>query len=175
MEEVFSRHVASSSIVSGVYLSQHGKNDEAAETIQACEEFEKKYGRRPRILVAKMGQDGHDRGSKVIATGFADMGFDVDIGPLFQTPEEVAKHAIDSDVHAVGISSLAGGHKTLIPKLVNLLKNTIVVVGGVIPVQDYQFLTDSGVKAIFGPGSKIPECAKKVIRLIEEQTGQKGI
>ena len=139
--------------------------------------FAKQEGRRPRILVAKMGQDGHDRGAKVIATAFADLGFDVDIGPLFQTPEEVAKDAVDADVHVVGVSSQAAGHKTLVPQLIEALKkqgagDILVVCGGVIPAQDYPFLEKAGVAAIFGPGTNIVEAARKVIALIRTQTKQ---
>ena len=132
------------------------------------DDFEKKHGRRPRIMIAKMGQDGHDRGAKVIATAFADMGYDVDIGPLFQTPAETAQEAVDNDVHVVGMSSLAAGHKTLLPQLVDELKkrgreDIMVVVGGVIPAQDYAFLREHGAAAIFGPGTVIPVSAKKVM------------
>merc|ERR1712215_111132 len=130
----------------------------------AINTFQEEEGRRPRILVAKMGQDGHDRGAKVIATGFSDLGFDVDIGPLFQTPDEVAQQAIDSDVHCVGVSSLAAGHKTLVPALVKCLEergrgDVLIICGGVIPPQDYAFLKDAGAAAIFGPGTKLPVAA----------------
>jgi methylmalonyl-CoA mutase len=133
--------------------------------------FAKLEGRRPRMLVVKMGQDGHDRGAKVIATAFADIGFDVDVGPLFQTPEEAANDAIDNDVHIIGISSQAAGHKTLAPKMIEALKSKgaeeiIVICGGVIPQQDYKFLYDSGVKAIFGPGTNIPTAASEILKLI---------
>jgi len=136
------------------------------------EDFAKNEGRRPRMLVVKMGQDGHDRGAKVIATAFADIGFDVDVGPLFQTPEEAAQDAIDNDVHVIGISSQAAGHKTLAPKLVEALKSAgandiIVICGGVIPQQDYQFLYDAGVKAIFGPGTNIPDAAQDILTIIQ--------
>ncbi|NBC66968.1 MAG: methylmalonyl-CoA mutase, partial [Bacteroidetes bacterium] len=128
-------------------------------------------GRRPRIMVAKMGQDGHDRGAKVISTSFADLGFDVDIGPLFQTPEEAAKQAVENDVHILGVSSLAAGHKTLVPQVMDELKkygreDIMVIVGGVIPNQDYQYLYDRGVAAVFGPGTVIPEAAKKILRIL---------
>jgi methylmalonyl-CoA mutase len=134
-------------------------------------DFEKAEGRRPRILVAKMGQDGHDRGSKVIATAFADVGFDVDIGPLFQTPREVARHAVENDVHVVGVSSLAAGHKTLVPQLIDELKklgrdDILVVVGGVIPPQDYEFLYQAGAVGIFGPGTVIPVAAQKILEIL---------
>ncbi len=131
-------------------------------------------GRRPRIMIAKMGQDGHDRGAKVVATAYADMGFDVDMGPLFQTPEEAAQDAVDNDVHVVGMSSLAAGHKTLLPQLVEELKkrgreDIMVIAGGVIPAQDYQFLRDHGAAAIFGPGSVIPVCAKEILELLNKR------
>ena len=136
--------------------------------------FEVEYGRRPRIYIAKMGQDGHDRGAKVIATAFADMGYDVDIGPLFQTPEEAAQDAVDNDVHIVGMSSLAAGHKTLMPQLIEELKkrgreDIMVVIGGVIPAQDYDFLYEHGAAAIFGPGTLIPVSAKKVLELLNKR------
>jgi methylmalonyl-CoA mutase len=135
---------------------------------QMVEEFEAAEGRRPRILVAKMGQDGHDRGAKVIATAFADIGFDVDMGPLFQTPREVARFSIESDVHVVGVSSLAAGHKTLVPQLIDELRrlgrdDILVVVGGVIPPQDYEFLFNAGVVGIYGPGTRIPIAAQKIL------------
>ena len=131
-------------------------------------DFETQYGRRPRMLVAKMGQDGHDRGAKVIATAFADLGFDIDLAPLFSTPEEVAKQAVENDVHVIGVSSLAAGHKTLVPDLIKELKaknaeDIIVVVGGVIPRQDYDFLVQAGVKGIFGPGTPISDSARQII------------
>ncbi|MEO1796736.1 MAG: cobalamin-dependent protein, partial [Pseudomonadota bacterium] len=144
------------------------------EKIQkAVEGFADDEGRRPRMLVVKMGQDGHDRGAKVIATAFADIGFDVDVGPLFQTPEEAAQDAIDNDVHVVGISSQAAGHKTLAPKLIEALRaqdagDIIVVCGGVIPAQDYDYLKGAGVAAIFGPGTNIPDAAQDVLKLIRE-------
>jgi methylmalonyl-CoA mutase len=138
-----------------------------------ADEFAHLAGRRPRILVAKMGQDGHDRGAKVISTGFADIGFDVDIGPLFQTPAEVAKQAIENDVHVLGISSLAGGHKTLIPQVIEQLKqqgreDVVVVAGGVIPQKDYQTLFDAGVSCVFGPGTSIPLAAQEILELLIE-------
>src|SRR5690606_24680850 len=137
-------------------------------------EFVAKQGRRPRILVVKLGQDGHDRGSKVIATGLADIGFDVDVGPLFQTPAEAAKQAIENDVHVVGVSSQAAGHKTLVPALVKALQDggagdIAVVVGGIVPEHDYDFLQQAGAKAIFGPGTPIPECAATILDVIEKQ------
>ncbi|MEO1286116.1 MAG: cobalamin-dependent protein, partial [Pseudomonadota bacterium] len=151
--------------------------DEGFAKIQeAVEGFAEDEGRRPRMLVVKMGQDGHDRGAKVIATAFADIGFDVDVGPLFQTPAEAAQDAVDNDVHVVGISSQAAGHKTLAPKLIEALKaqeaeDIIVVCGGVIPAQDYDYLKDAGVAAIFGPGTNIPDAAQDVLHLIREARG----
>ncbi len=135
--------------------------------------FAEQYGRRPRVMIAKLGQDGHDRGAKVVATAYADLGFDVDIGPLFQTPEECARQAIENDVHAVGISTLAAGHKTLVPAIIEALRqqgadDIIVFVGGVIPRQDYEFLYEAGVKGIYGPGTPIPASAKDVLEKIKE-------
>ncbi|MGB3277727.1 MAG: methylmalonyl-CoA mutase, partial [Pseudorhodobacter sp.] len=173
MEKVFGRHRAEVKTLAGVYGAAY-EGDAGFAAIQAdVEAFAESEGRRPRMLVVKMGQDGHDRGAKVIATAFADIGFDVDVGPLFQTPEEAAQDAIDNDVHIIGISSQAAGHKTLAPKLVQALKaagagDIMVICGGVIPQQDYQFLYDAGVKAIFGPGTNIPEAAKDILRLIRE-------
>jgi methylmalonyl-CoA mutase len=171
MEDVFGRHRAEVKILAGVYGAAY-EGDEGFAAIQAdVEAFAEQEGRRPRMLVVKMGQDGHDRGAKVIATAFADIGFDVDVGPLFQTPAEAAQDAIDNDVHVIGISSQAAGHKTLAPKLVEALQaqgagEILVICGGVIPQQDYQFLYDRGVKAIFGPGTNIPEAAKDILSLI---------
>ena len=171
MEKVFGRHRAEVKTLAGVYGAAY-EGDAGFEQIQKdVEAFAEEEGRRPRMLVVKMGQDGHDRGAKVIATAFADIGFDVDVGPLFQTPAEAAQDAIDNDVHVIGISSQAAGHKTLAPKLVQALKDKgagdiLVICGGVIPQQDYQFLFDSGVKAIFGPGTNIPDAAKNILGLI---------
>ncbi len=171
MEKVFGRHRAEVKTLAGVYGAAY-EGDAGFAAIQAdVEAFAEEEGRRPRMLVVKMGQDGHDRGAKVIATAFADIGFDVDVGPLFQTPAEAAQDAIDNDVHVVGISSQAAGHKTLAPKLVQALRDAgageiLVICGGVIPQQDYQFLYDAGVKAIFGPGTNIPEAAKDILDLI---------
>jgi methylmalonyl-CoA mutase len=171
MEDVFGRHRAEVKILAGVYGAAY-EGDEGFAAIQAdVEAFAEQEGRRPRMLVVKMGQDGHDRGAKVIATAFADIGFDVDVGPLFQTPAEAAQDAVDNDVHVIGISSQAAGHKTLAPKLVEALQaqgagEILVICGGVIPQQDYQFLYDRGVKAIFGPGTNIPEAAKDILSLI---------
>ncbi|EAQ07066.1 methylmalonyl-CoA mutase [Yoonia vestfoldensis] len=176
MEKVFGRHRAEVKTLAGVYGAAY-EGDAGFAAIQASvEAFAKEDGRRPRMLVVKMGQDGHDRGAKVIATAFADIGFDVDVGPLFQTPAEAAQDAIDNDVHVIGISSQAAGHKTLAPKLVQALKDAgaddiIVICGGVIPQQDYQFLYDSGVKAIFGPGTNIPKAAEDILHLIRAARG----
>ena len=174
MEKIFGRHRAEVKTLAGVYGAAY-EGDEGFAAIQKdVENFAEEEGRRPRMLVVKMGQDGHDRGAKVIATAFADIGFDVDVGPLFQTPAEAAQDAIDNDVHVVGISSQAAGHKTLAPKLVEALKDAgageiIVICGGVIPQQDYDFLYKSGVKAIFGPGTNIPEAAKDILTLIRKE------
>ena len=174
-EKVFGRYKAVIRSISGVYekeFSKDGKNMEIVNDIsKQIKEFEEKEGRKPRILIAKMGQDGHDRGAKVVATAYADLGFTVDMGPLFQTPEETAKMAVENDVHIVAMSSLAAGHKTLLPQLVEELKklgreDIMVVVGGVIPAQDYEFLLNNGASAIFGPGTVIPESAKKMLQLL---------
>jgi len=173
MEKVFGRHRAEVKTLAGVYGAAY-EGDEGFAAIQKdVEAFAEEEGRRPRMLVVKMGQDGHDRGAKVIATAFADIGFDVDVGPLFQTPEEAAQDAIDNDVHVVGISSQAAGHKTLAPKLIEALRandagDILVICGGVIPQQDYEYLKSAGVKAIFGPGTNIPAAAKDILRLIRE-------
>jgi methylmalonyl-CoA mutase len=175
LEKTFGRYTASVRTISGVY-SSHMKDAAAVEEVKdLSDKFARLDGRRARILVAKMGQDGHDRGAKIIATGFADLGFDVDIGPLFQTPEEVAKQAVENDVHVVGISSLAGGHKTLVPALIDVLKKSgrediLVVAGGVIPRQDHDFLYDAGVTGIFGPGTPVTEAAKIVLEKLMERT-----
>ncbi len=177
MEKVFKRHQAETKSISGVYGAAY-EGDEGFARIRAeVEQFAKDEGRRPRMLVAKMGQDGHDRGAKVIATAFADLGFDVDVGPLFQTPAEVAKDAIDSDVHVIGVSSQAAGHKTLVPELSAELKkqgadDILIVCGGVIPAQDYDALKRAGAAAIFGPGTNIPKAASEVLRLIRAKSKQ---
>jgi methylmalonyl-CoA mutase len=168
IEKVYGRHKAVIRSISGVYSSEFAEKGQIEKVRLLTDEFEKAEGRRPRILVAKMGQDGHDRGAKVISTAFADLGFDVDIGPLFQTPEETARQAVENDVHIVGASSLAAGHKTLIPELAKELKklgreDIMIVVGGVIPAQDYQFLYDNGAHFIFGPGTVIPVAAEKIM------------
>jgi len=178
MEKVFKRHVASDRMVSGAYKSEYGEADEIEQCLKKVESFVQQEGRRPRILVAKMGQDGHDRGAKVIATGFADLGFDVDVGPLFQTPREVAQQAVDADVHVVGVSTQAAGHKTLVPQLMGELKklgrgDIVAVCGGVIPPQDYEFLYQAGVSCIFGPGTRIPLAAMEVIDAIAEDDDNK--
>ena len=171
LETVFGRYKAQIKSFSGVY-SKEIKDDKSFEKAkQMANEFAKLEGRRPRIMIAKMGQDGHDRGAKVVATGYADVGFDVDIGPLFQTPAEAAKQAVENDVHILGVSSLAAGHKTLVPQVIEELKkygreDIMVVVGGVIPAQDYQFLFDAGAVAVFGPGTKISEAAIKIIEIL---------
>ena len=171
LETVFGRYKAQIKSFSGVY-SKEIKDDKSFEIAkQLADEFAKKEGRRPRIMIAKMGQDGHDRGAKVVATGYADLGFDVDIGPLFQTPAEAAKQAVENDVHILGVSSLAAGHKTLVPQVIEELKkygreDIMVVVGGVIPKQDYQFLFDTGAVAIFGPGTKISEAAISILEIL---------
>ena len=173
LEVVFGRHKAQIKSISGVY-SQAIKNDESFEKAkQLANDFAKKEGRRPRIMIAKMGQDGHDRGAKVVATGYADVGFDVDIGPLFQTPAEAAKQAVENDVHILGVSSLAAGHKTLVPQVIEELKkygreDIMVIVGGVIPAQDYQYLFDAGAVAVFGPGTKISEAAISILEVLIE-------
>ena len=152
--------------------SKEIKNDESFEKAkQLADEFAKLEGRRPRIMIAKMGQDGHDRGAKVVATGYADVGFDVDIGPLFQTPAEAAKQAVENDVHILGVSSLAAGHKTLVPQVIEELKkygreDIMVIVGGVIPAQDYEYLFDCGAVAVFGPGTKISDAAIKILEIL---------
>ena len=171
MEKEFGRYQATIKSISGVYSSEMKKDKAFEEARKLADRFEEQEGRRPRIMVAKMGQDGHDRGAKVISTSFADLGFDVDIGPLFQTPEEAAKQAVENDVHILGVSSLAAGHKTLVPQVMEELKNygredIMVIVGGVIPNQDYQYLYDKGVAAVFGPGTVIPEAAKKILKIL---------
>jgi methylmalonyl-CoA mutase len=175
MEKAFGRHTAKTLTISGVYSGRMKDQSEVEAVRKLSDRFAELDGRRPRILVAKMGQDGHDRGSKIIATGFADLGFDVDIGPLFLTPDEVAKQAIENDVHIVGASSLAGGHKTLIPQLISELKKQgspeiMVVAGGVIPQQDYDFLYKAGVAFIFGPGTSVAASARVILeRMINGQ------
>jgi methylmalonyl-CoA mutase len=175
LEKVYGRHQATIRAISGVYKNEVGDmNDKVEDVAKLVKKFEDHEGRRPRILIAKMGQDGHDRGQKVIATAFADLGFDVDISPMFQTPQEAAKMAVENDVHVVGASSLAAGHKTLVPELVDELaklgaSDVIVVAGGVIPPGDYDYLHERGVKAVFGPGTPIPESAAKTLDLLEKK------
>jgi len=176
LEKEFGRHRAEVKTLAGVYGAAYEGDEGFAAIQKSVEDFAEEEGRRPRMLVVKMGQDGHDRGAKVIATAFADIGFDVDVGPLFQTPEEAAQDAIDNDVHVVGISSQAAGHKTLAPRLIQALEardagDILVICGGVIPQQDYDFLKKAGVKAIFGPGTNIPEAAQDILRLIRAARG----
>ena len=171
LEKVWGRYQATTRSIAGVYSAEGGRGAEFKKAEQMVVEFENAEGRRPRILVAKMGQDGHDRGAKVIATAFADIGFDVDIGPLFQTPREVARHAVENDVHVAGVSSLAAGHRTLVPQLIDELRkldrgDILVVVGGVIPPQDYEFLYDAGVAGIYGPGTVIPVAAQRILEIL---------
>ena len=168
MEESFGRYKANIRTIQGVYAMNAGKNEYFGKALDLTQKFEEAEGRRPRIMVAKMGQDGHDRGAKVVATAFADMGFDVDVAPLFQTPEEVAKQAVENDIHILGVSSLAAGHKTLVPQVVEELKklgaeDITIVVGGVIPQQDYEFLYANGADFIFGPGTNLPKCAVDIL------------
>jgi methylmalonyl-CoA mutase len=173
LEKVFGRFRATNQTISGVYggvvEGESQWEDLKAEVAQFAEE----EGRRPRIMIAKLGQDGHDRGAKIVATAYADLGFDIDMGPLFQTPAEAARQAVENDVHAIGVSSLAAGHKTLLPELVKALKaegadDIIVFAGGVIPAQDYEFLYQAGAKAIFGPGTRIEDSAKRVLEEIRK-------
>jgi len=171
LEKVFTRHRANNRTISGVYGGSFDGDDGFAKVQHDIADFAVQEGRRPRLLVVKMGQDGHDRGAKVIATAFADLGFDVDVGPLFQTPAEAARQAVENDVHVIGVSSQAAGHKTLVPQLIADLKaegaeDIMVIVGGVIPQQDYDFLTKAGVAAIFGPGTNIPDAAGKIVALL---------
>ena len=171
IEKVFGRYQAATQTISGVYAEANHGDSAFRKAQEMSNEFAKREGRRPRILIAKAGQDGHDRGAKVIATAFADIGFDVDVGPLFATPAEVARNAVENDVHVVGISTLAAGHKTIIPEVMAELKNQgrediRVIVGGVIPQQDYEFLYRAGAMAVFGPGTSIPQCAQQILALL---------
>ncbi|CAI8164655.1 MAG: Methylmalonyl-CoA mutase large subunit [Flavobacteriales bacterium UBA4585] len=173
LEENWGRYVAKTQTISGVYSNEMKMNEDFEAALVVSDRFADKAGRRPRIMVAKMGQDGHDRGAKVVATSFADLGFDVDMGPLFQTPKEAAKQAVENDVHILGVSSLAAGHKTLVPAVLDELKalgreDILVIVGGVIPAQDYQFLYDQGVAGIFGPGTKIAQAATAILEILIE-------
>lgn len=177
IEKVSGRYKAFIQTISGVYSSESADNENYALARELCERFAKKEGRQPRIMVAKMGQDGHDRGAKVVSTGYADIGFDVDIGPLFQTPAEAARQAVENDVHVLGVSSLAGSHKTLIPRLIEELKkygreDIMVVVGGVIPQQDYHFLYKAGVVGIFGPGTSVSKAARKILEILLDISDQ---
>jgi len=174
LEKVWGRHKAQTRSITGIYGAEFGEGDSMKRVRRMTDDFAEREGRRPRILIAKMGQDGHDRGARVVASAYADLGFDVDIGPLFQTPGETAKQAVENDVHVVGVSSLAAGHKTLLPQLIAELKalgrnDIMVVVGGVIPPQDYDFLYKAGAAAIFGPGTVIPDAAEKILKALEEQ------
>jgi len=171
LENHWGRYVAKTQTISGVYSNEMKKNEDFAAALKAADAFAEKIGRRPRIMIAKMGQDGHDRGAKVVATSFADLGFDVDMGPLFQTPKEAAKQAVENDVHILGISSLAAGHKTLVPAVMEELKalgreDILIIVGGVIPAQDYDYLYDRGVAGIFGPGTAIAKAAKSILDIL---------
>jgi len=170
-EKVFGRYKAVIKSISGVYSAEAGDDKSFEKARRLADEFAALEGRRPRIMIAKMGQDGHDRGAKVVATGYADIGFDVDIGPLFQTPAEAARQAVENDVHILGVSSLAAGHKTLVPQVIKELKklgreDIMVIVGGVIPHQDYRFLYNAGVAAIFGPGTVISEAGIQMLELL---------
>jgi methylmalonyl-CoA mutase len=176
LEKVYGRHRADIQKVTGVYAAAYDSAEGWEKLKAEIAEFGEHQGRRPRVMIAKLGQDGHDRGAKVVATAFADLGFDVDMGPLFQTPEECARQAIENDVHAVGVSTLAAGHKTLVPAIIAALKaqgadDIIVFVGGVIPKQDYGLLYEAGVKGIYGPGTPIPVSAKDVLEQIKKALG----
>eukprot|EP01093_Parvamoeba_rugata_P004936 TRINITY_DN1694_c0_g1_i1.p2 TRINITY_DN1694_c0_g1~~TRINITY_DN1694_c0_g1_i1.p2 ORF type:complete len:303 (-),score=91.78 TRINITY_DN1694_c0_g1_i1:1220-2128(-) len=173
LEEAYGRHKAIINSFTGVYSREIKEDVSFKKAQELADRFAEQDGRRPRIMVAKMGQDGHDRGAKVVATGYADLGFDVDIGPLFQTPKETAKQAVENDVHILGISSLAGGHKTLVPEVIKELKSygredIMVIVGGVVPKQDYEFLKEAGATAVFGPGTKISDAAIQLLELLLE-------
>ena len=172
-EKIVGRYKAVIRTISGVYSSEYKSDGDFKEAQALVARFAEKEGRQPRIMIAKMGQDGHDRGAKVVSTGYADIGFDVDIGPLFQTPAEAAKQAVENDVHVLGVSSLAGGHKTLVPQVIKELnrlgrEDILVIAGGVIPQQDYQYLYDSGVAAIFGPGTSVAKAAKQILEILLE-------
>jgi methylmalonyl-CoA mutase len=176
LEKVFTRHRAEVRSVAGVYSGSYRGDDEFVAAQRVVEAFARQEGRRPRMLVVKLGQDGHDRGMKVIATAFADLGFDVDVGPLFQTPEEAAQQALDADVHVVGVSSQAAGHRTLVPHLIEALRakgapEIAVVVGGIVPPQDYPYLRERGVAGIFGPGTAIPKAAREVLQVVRTRRG----
>ena len=171
LEKAYGRYRATIKSFTGVYQKEIKKDPAFEKATQMAQTFARLDGRQPRIMIAKMGQDGHDRGAKVVATGYADLGFDVDIGPLFQTPEEAAKQAVENDVHILGVSSLAAGHKTLVPQVINALKqynrdDILVIVGGVIPPQDYDFLYKAGAVAVYGPGTKISEAAIQILEIL---------
>jgi methylmalonyl-CoA mutase len=173
-EKVAGRYKAVIRTISGVYSSETKSDETFQKAKELVEQFADKEGRQPRIMIAKMGQDGHDRGAKVVATGYADCGFDVDMGPLFQTPAEAAKQAVENDVHVLGVSSLAAGHKTLVPSVIDELKklgreDIIVIAGGVIPSQDYDFLYNSGVAAIFGPGTSVAKAACQIMEILIDE------
>src|SRR5262249_31079371 len=179
LEEVWGRYQAEVRSISGVYGGHFHDDADWTAMRQEIDRFLREHGRRPRLLVAKIGQDGHDRGAKVIATAFADLGFDVDVGTLFQTPEEVARQAVENDVHVIGVSTQSGGHKTLVPQMVRELErlgasDIVVTVGGIIPTKDYEFLERAGVKAIFGPGTAIPAAARRVLALIGQSLESGG-
>jgi methylmalonyl-CoA mutase len=176
IESVSGRYKAVIRSISGVYSSESGEDSAFNEARELAKQFAAREGRQPRIMIAKMGQDGHDRGAKVVSTGYADIGFDVDIGPLFQTPSEAAKQAVENDVHVLGVSSLAGGHKTLVPQVIEELKklgreDIMVIAGGVIPAQDYNYLYKAGVLAVFGPGTKVSEAGKQILEVLLETYG----
>jgi len=175
LETIFGRYKATIKSISGVYQKEIKNDGEFKKAKELADKFAELEGRRPRIMIAKLGQDGHDRGAKVVSTGYADLGFDVDIGPLFQTPKEAVKQAVENDVHILGISSLAAGHKTLVPQVIEELKkydreDIMVIAGGVIPAQDYEFLFESGVVGVFGPGTKIPKAAIEILTILIEST-----
>ena len=177
LELVFGRHKAVHKTISGVYSKEIKEDKTFKEATKLADQFAELEGRRPRIMIAKLGQDGHDRGAKVVATGYADLGFDVDIGPLFQTPKEAVKQAVENDVHILGISSLAAGHKTLVPQVIDELKkygreDIMVIVGGVIPAQDYQFLFDAGAVGVFGPGTKIAQAAIDMLTILIDSVAE---
>ncbi len=173
LETIYGRYKANTRAISGIYSKEIAKNEDFKNAQALADQFAELEGRRPRIMVAKLGQDGHDRGAKVIATSFADLGFDVDIGPLFQTPKEAAKQAVENDVHILGVSSLAGGHKTLVPEIIQALEDSgrpdiLVVAGGVIPAQDYDYLYEAGVAGVFGPGTVIAKAASAILDILIE-------
>ena len=177
MEKEFGRYKAEIRSISGVYSKEIDKDKSFEKARQMADQFAELEGRRPRIMIAKMGQDGHDRGAKVVSTGYADVGFDVDIGPLFQTPVEAAKQAVENDVHILGISSLAAGHKTLVPQVIAELKkygreDILIIVGGVIPQQDYQYLFDAGAVAVYGPGTRISDAAIEMLGVLIEMVSE---